>query len=198
MLPYGFIKKRGMVFSMFNFGKNRIIIVRTIERSLGQRLGISNLTSKTRFLEIGPSFGGILNKVINAGVAVCHGVEPNKKDAAFVLKNNKKAKIVNSAFGDAELPDEYYDMIVGIEVLEHTISPHIFLNKCFSILRENGLIHIEVPNHDDALLSTYKVLIKIQGIRTFIIIRHIFTTLPKLLFTCYVMSVVLMETLLTF
>jgi len=116
----------------------------------------SKLTRRTRFLEIGCSFGGILNKVANSGVTICHGVEPCKEDVEFVLKNNKKAKIFNSTFEEAELPDEYYDMIVGIEVLEHVISPRIFLKKCFDVLRGNGLIHIEVPNYDDVLLRAYK------------------------------------------
>lgn len=116
----------------------------------------SNLTKETRFLEIGCSFGGILNKVANTEVKICHAVEPNKKDVEFVLKNNKKAKIFNSTFEEVKLPNEYYDMIVGIEVLEHTVSPRLFLNRCFDILRGNGQIHIEVPNHDDVLLSAYK------------------------------------------
>ncbi len=116
----------------------------------------SKLTKETRFLEIGCSFGGILKRVENAGVASCHGVEPNEKDVDFVLKNNKKTEIFNSTFEEAELFDEYYDMIVGIEVLEHAVSPRFFLKKCFDILRGNGLLHIEVPNHDDVLLSAYE------------------------------------------
>lgn len=115
----------------------------------------SNLTRDTKFLEIGSSFGGILNKVTNAGVEICHGVEPNEKDVDFVRKNNNKIKIFNSTFEKADLPVEYYDMIVGIEVLEHTVSPRFFLKKCFDLLCENGFIHIEVPNHDDVLLSAY-------------------------------------------
>jgi len=116
----------------------------------------SNLTKGTRFLEIGCSFGGILNKVANAGLKICHGVEPNKKDVEFVLKKNKNVKIFNSTFEKAKLPDTYYDMIVGIEVLEHAVSPRLFIKKCFEVLRGNGLIHIEVPNHNDVLLSAYK------------------------------------------
>lgn len=116
----------------------------------------SHLTRETRFLEIGCSFGGILNKVANAGVEILHGVEPNKQDFKFVLKNNKKAKIFNSTFEEAELPDKYYDIIVANEVLEHNVSPRIFLKKCFDTLCENGIIHIEVPNHHNALLNTYK------------------------------------------
>lgn len=115
-----------------------------------------NLSRKTKFLEIGCSFGGILNKVAKAGVAACHGVEPNKKDVEFLLKNNKKAKIFNATFEDVKLPKEYYDMVVGIEVLEHAVSPQFFLKKCFNILGKNGLIYLEVPNHGDVLLSVYK------------------------------------------
>jgi len=116
----------------------------------------SNLTRETRFLEIGCSFGGILNKVAKSGVAVCDGVEPNEKDVAFILTNNKKVKILNSTFEVAELPDEYYDMVVSIEVLEHVVSPRLFLEKCFNVLRGNGFLHIEVANHDDVLLGAYK------------------------------------------
>jgi len=115
----------------------------------------SNLTGKTRFLEIGCSFGGILNKVASAGVAICHGIEPNENDVEFVRKSNKNSKIFNSTFEETKLPNEYYDMIVGIEVLEHTVSPYLFLKKCFDVLRRNGLLHIEVPNHNDVLLSAY-------------------------------------------
>lgn len=116
----------------------------------------SNLSRKTKFLEIGCSFGGILKQVTRAGVAACHGVEPNMEDAEFVLKSNKKVRIFNTAFEKAKLSSEYYDMIVGIEVLEHVISPKFFLKKCFNLLAKDGLIHLEVPNHANVLLSAYK------------------------------------------
>jgi len=116
----------------------------------------SNLSKITKYLEIGCSFGGILNQVASSGVAVCHGVEPNVEDAEFVRESNKNVQIFNTAFEETKLPCEYYDVIVGIEVLEHTVSPGHFLKKCFNLLSKNGLIHLEVPNHADVLLSTYK------------------------------------------
>ena len=116
----------------------------------------SDLTSETKFLEIGCSFGGILNKVSDAGLKVIHGVEPNKRDAQIVSSRLSTAKIFNSTFEKSELADEYYDMVVSIEVLEHVVSPLHFLKKCYGILSKNGLIHIEVPNHNDVLLSAYK------------------------------------------
>ena len=89
------------------------------------------LSEKTKFLEIGSSFGGILNKAINAGVSTCHGVEPNKKDAAFIQNNNKHAKIYNSTFEKVSLPNDFYDVVVSVEVLEHTVSPSSFCINAF-------------------------------------------------------------------
>ena len=116
----------------------------------------SDLTSETKFLEIGCSFGGILDKVSDAGVKIIHGVEPNKNDAKIVSNRLKTAKIINSTFEETELIDAFYNMVVSIEVLEHVISPLLFLKKCHRILSKNGTIHIEVPNHNDVLLTTYK------------------------------------------
>ncbi len=113
------------------------------------------LTEKTRFLEIGCSFGGILNKVVSA-VDICHGVEPNKEDVEFVRLNNKKVKVYNTTFEQADLAEDFYDTIVSIEVLEHTLSPRNFLNKCFSLLKTDGILHVEVPNHNDVLLTCYE------------------------------------------
>jgi len=113
------------------------------------------LEPKTKFLEIGCSFGGILNKVSESGVSSCHGVEPNCQDVEFIRRSNKAVEVFNSTFEDAELSANYYDVIVGIEVLEHLVCPRQFLEKCHSILTEVGLIHVEVPNHADVLLEAY-------------------------------------------
>ncbi len=114
-----------------------------------------HLNKETKYLEIGCSFGGILNRVARV-VDVCHGVEANKEDVAFLYQQNKKAKIFNTTFEKAELQKDFYDIAVSIEVLEHTFSPRDFLVKCFSVLKPGGILHLEVPNHNDILLSTYK------------------------------------------
>jgi len=116
----------------------------------------NHLTEQTRFLEIGCSFGGVLNRVTDFGVDVCHGIEPNKQDVCFVQNHNRQAKIYNTTFDNAILQEDFYDMVVSIEVLEHVISPYSFLQKCSSIMRSNGTLHLEVPNHCDVLLCAYK------------------------------------------
>lgn len=114
------------------------------------------LAAETKYLEIGCSFGGILNLVLDHSVNVCHGVEPNQADAAFVRQYNPDATIFNVSFEDADLSEDYYNLIVSNEVLEHTVNPVRFLEKCCSLLKQNGVIHLEVPNHNDALLSAYQ------------------------------------------
>jgi 2-polyprenyl-3-methyl-5-hydroxy-6-metoxy-1,4-benzoquinol methylase len=115
-----------------------------------------HLDKKTKFLEIGCSFGGILKRAANCGVAICHAVEPNRKDAEFVRESNPQAEIFNTAFENTELQENFYDIVVSIEVLEHVVSPRKFLEKCFNVLKNGGIIHLEVPNHNDVLLSTYE------------------------------------------
>jgi 2-polyprenyl-3-methyl-5-hydroxy-6-metoxy-1,4-benzoquinol methylase len=113
-----------------------------------------HLKAKTKFLEIGCSFGGILNRVAPI-VEHCHGIEPNKEDAAFVERRNKKAKIFNTTFEQGALKNGFYDVAVSIEVLEHTVSPREFLRKCYKVLKDKGILHLEVPNHNDVLLRYY-------------------------------------------
>ena len=48
--------------------------------------------------------------------------------------------------------DDKYNLVTSFEVLEHIISPTIFLKKCYELMESGGVINIEVPNHNDALL----------------------------------------------
>jgi len=113
------------------------------------------LTSRTKYLEIGPSFGGILSRVVDT-VAECHVVEPNVDDVEYITKKHPSVKTFCSKLEDTKLDNDYYDVIVSIEVLEHMISVKQFLKSCFNTLKENGNLILEVPNHNDVLLSCYK------------------------------------------
>jgi 2-polyprenyl-3-methyl-5-hydroxy-6-metoxy-1,4-benzoquinol methylase len=115
-----------------------------------------HLTSETRYLEIGCSFGGVLKLVADFGVGVCHGIEPNEEDTQFIQKVCPQAKIFNSTFEDLDLKSEYYDVVTSFEALEHMVSPGSILQKTAGLMKHNGVINIEVPNHKDLLLSCYE------------------------------------------
>lgn len=46
----------------------------------------------------------------------------------------------------SELPDKSFDVITLFHVFEHTISPQMTINECKRLLKEGGLLVIEVPN----------------------------------------------------
>jgi 2-polyprenyl-3-methyl-5-hydroxy-6-metoxy-1,4-benzoquinol methylase len=118
----------------------------------------SNLINKsTKFLEIGCSFGGILNHMNIQNIEYCCGLEPNKQDAEFCKISYEKCDIVNSLFEDYNFIDKKFNIIVSFEVLEHIFNLRKFIEKLYSILDTNGFINFEVPNHHDALLINYKI-----------------------------------------
>ena len=113
------------------------------------------LNEETKFLEIGGSFGGITNNVLNHPVKLCHIIEPNVEDASFLAEQYPAVKVYNSLLEDTNLDLDFYDVVVSFEVLEHIINPKSFLLKACATLKENGIVHLEVPNHYDVLLSCY-------------------------------------------
>ncbi len=113
------------------------------------------LTKETKYLEIGCSFGGVTSQVYDFGVDECHVVEPNVEDTNFVKGNCKNIKAFNSNLEDADLNENYYDIIVAFDVVEHVCSPGDFIQKCYRLLKEGGRLFIVVPNHNDVLLSNY-------------------------------------------
>ena len=113
------------------------------------------LTANTHYLEVGCSFGGVLSQVAALGVAVCHGVEPNRYDARFVMKNVPSAQVFNTLLQDADLDGHGYDVICSFEVMEHVPSPRAFIETIMPVLKPGGVVNIEVPNHHDVLLKHY-------------------------------------------
>jgi 2-polyprenyl-3-methyl-5-hydroxy-6-metoxy-1,4-benzoquinol methylase len=114
------------------------------------------LNSQARALEIGCSFGGVMRQVAESGVAECHAIEPNKEDASFVEKLIPEIKLYSDSFDKVELPDEFYDLVISFEVLEHISSPRQFLEKTLQVLKRGGVVNFEVPNHKAALLRCYQ------------------------------------------
>ena len=115
----------------------------------------NKINAKTKFLEIGSSFGGILKHVDRLDIKRCDSIEPNKSDVEYLKSKMKNSNIINSLFEKHEF-DTKYDLIVSFEVLEHVFDLNLFLSKLSEITEIGGYINFEVPNHLDALLVNYK------------------------------------------
>ena len=111
----------------------------------------NHINNETKYLEVGCSFGGVLNNVLKSEAKSCSVVEPNKTDVKFLKENFKNVNIFNGMFEKMDT-EEKYNLVTSFEVLEHIVSPSIFIKKCYELMESGGTINMEVPNHNDVLL----------------------------------------------
>lgn len=116
------------------------------------RLDLINLINHTekdlKILEIGAAYGETLFYLKQNGIAAeAVGVD------LFEDKNNKQnyKPLDNFIFGnieEIELPqyDNYFDLILLPDVLEHLIEPKIALSKVKKYLKDDGKVIVSMPN----------------------------------------------------
>lgn len=95
-----------------------------------------------RVLDIGASTGVMLAIFQENGWEVW-GVEPSKS-ADEVAKRN--IKISKTKFEEADLPKNYFDVVILNHTLEHMLNPVEVLRKVQNLLKPGGIILVDVPN----------------------------------------------------
>lgn len=97
-----------------------------------------------KILEIGCGEGGFYSN-FDANVEYW-GVEPNND--AYQISNQKLHKVLNGVYDDIEndLPNNYFDLIVCNDVIEHMIDHDKFLEKIKSKMTNNGQILMSISN----------------------------------------------------
>jgi len=109
------------------------------------------LAPHMRVLEIGSSTGFLLH-ILRPHVSSVTGIEPNRLYAAYArsrgLETHPELSEVNGL---------KYDLILAYYVLEHLRNPVGYLERLRSSLNAGGVLALEVPNVDDALVSLYQL-----------------------------------------
>jgi 2-polyprenyl-3-methyl-5-hydroxy-6-metoxy-1,4-benzoquinol methylase len=116
-------------------------------------------TRDTTLAEIGCSAGFLLKRFHDHGVNV-FGVEPGKKAVEFANKVNGLQEIVCGMLEDVEV-DRSFDAVILIQTFEHMAHPLDSLSKVKGLLKDDGLLFIEVPNY---YAPNGFYLLKIQGV----------------------------------
>jgi len=98
---------------------------------------------KGRLLDIGCGSGEFLNQMKNFGWEV-YGVEINQESTD--MGNKQGLNIFCGELGGADFPQNYFDVVVLSQTLEHVYSPGSYLDKIHRLLKEDGLLIIGVPN----------------------------------------------------
>ncbi|MDH7476625.1 MAG: class I SAM-dependent methyltransferase [Microgenomates group bacterium] len=107
--------------------------------------------SGTTLLDIGSGYGFFLDQAKKFGLKTL-GVEPSNY-LAECAKKKFALNIVNLDFETyfAKNPNQKFDFITLIHVIEHLINPKKILEKISRLLKPNGILYIETPNLDSHL-----------------------------------------------
>jgi len=100
---------------------------------------------KGKLLDVGSFAGKLLLYAKDNGYDPS-GVEVNPKLAKFT-KQELGFETYNQELQTLNLPEQEFNIITIIDVLEHLVSPRIVLEKLFYTLKINGILVIKVPNY---------------------------------------------------
>lgn len=98
-----------------------------------------------KIIEIGCGEANFSNQLINDNVEVW-GVEPNLEAAK--VASNKLFKVLTGTIGETifDLPEDYFDVIILNDVIEHLIYPEEDLKKLKPKLNKGGILVSSIPN----------------------------------------------------
>jgi predicted SAM-dependent methyltransferase len=106
-----------------------------------------------RGLEIGPSFSPISPKKDGYDVQIidhmsCDQLKEKYKDHHVNLENIEEVDFVwhGESYADLTGKSSYYDWIIASHVIEHAPDLISFLNDCASILKDDGVLSLAIPD----------------------------------------------------
>ncbi len=100
-------------------------------------------------LDFGCGFGGFLTNISPYSLSAA-GVELGADERAYINAHGYEVRMDINEF------DREFDVITLFHVFEHLNNPLMWLERISSKLKSGGVLFIEVPNADDALLSLYE------------------------------------------
>lgn len=105
-------------------------------------------------LDVGCGIGAYITALLRDGYE-CEGIENNQDYVSECLKNGIKAKYMNAQ--RLEFPQDSFDTVIMIEVLEHLPEPMLALKEVCRVAKKN--VVISVPNIDVIpIMSKYQVV----------------------------------------
>lgn len=120
---------------------------------------------KRKSLDIGAGLGKQMIALESAGYDT-YGIEPSKQfyDMAIKKMGINQKKLHLSSIEEATFENDSFDFISFGAVLEHLRDPANSLNKALSLLKQDGLIHIEVPSSKWLTSRILNFLYRVRGL----------------------------------
>ena len=111
---------------------------------------IKKFKTEGRMLDIGCNLGFFLELSNKEGFDIM-GVESNSTAASLAKDLLGEKKVHSGRFEDINIKPDSFDIIVLNQVLEHMENPLETIKKCKSILKENGLLVLGLPDFGSVL-----------------------------------------------
>jgi SAM-dependent methyltransferase len=109
------------------------------------RLARPHLGGRKRILDIGCDMGLLLRMAAGDGFEELHGVEPNPM-AAAVARAVPRSRIVETFYESTEYPEDHFDLVTLIHVVDHLVEPIRLLTRVRRNLRPGGVVLAVVHN----------------------------------------------------
>lgn len=131
-----------------NFYRNRLLDFRYKDINYRILSFFGQLDTNISVLDVGCGDGFFLSALRNLGFGKIRGIELS---SAFVKRCLERGLDVDKMDFLVYPNDEKYDLVLLIEVLEHTGEPELFLEKAYSFLEPKGRVLLTVPVFDSVL-----------------------------------------------
>jgi len=141
--------------SLLNDSSNRRTLYNTIATNRYHYYAAILGNRKFSLLEIGCGSAGLAGSFNKLGVAY-YGIDIDQIMTSKAASDGI-ANIRNIDFFDID-ENERYDVVCASQVLEHITKPDEFIAKIYKHLNKNGVIHIDVPNHESLAGMVQKLL----------------------------------------
>lgn len=106
-------------------------------------------------LDVGFGAGLLLAKWIAKGWKT-YGIEAELLDIPIEPEVREKSTLLFSKVEDADLPENTFELVHAIHVVEHLDAPKAVFEKLYSILKPNGSLYLITPNASSLGLSWFK------------------------------------------
>ncbi len=100
-----------------------------------------------RFLDIGCSFGGLLQRAQNFGFEP-YGIDISDYSVTYAREKLGLNNVVCGEFNPDMYTENFFDIITMVEVIEHVKNPEKIIKGIYKVLKPGGIVLLQTANMD--------------------------------------------------